>query len=83
MRTCKNCKTKFDPQYNKVQNVCSFTCAIELTNERNKIAKKKAWTREKKKRKEALKTRSEYQNELQVIFNKWIRLTKENKELKK
>ena len=74
MRTCKNCKTKFDPQYNKVQNVCSFTCAIELTNERNKIAKKKAWTREKKKRKEALKTRSEYQNELQVIFNKWIRL---------
>lgn len=73
-RTCKNCKTKFEPQYNKVQNVCSFTCAIELTNERNEKAKKKAWTKEKKERKEALKTRSDYQNELQVIFNKWIRL---------
>lgn len=74
MRTCKNCKTKFEPQYNKVQNVCSFSCAIELTNERNKKAKKKAWNKEKKQRKEALKTNSDYIKELQVIFNKWVRL---------
>jgi len=74
MRTCKNCKTKFDPQYNSVQSVCSFECSIELVKANSEKSKKKAWTREKKKRKEALKTRSEYQNELQVIFNKWIRL---------
>lgn len=74
MRICKNCKTKFEPQYNKVQNVCSFSCAIELTNERNKKAKQKAWNKEKKKRKDALKTNSDHVKELQVIFNKFIRL---------
>ncbi len=78
-RTCKNCKTKFEPQYNKVQNVCSFTCAIELTNERNEKAKKKAWTKEKKERKEALKTNADYVRELQTIFNKFIRLRDKNK----
>ena len=34
MRTCKQCKIKFEPQYNKIQNVCSLSCAIELTNKR-------------------------------------------------
>lgn len=74
MRACKNCKNKFEPQYNKVQNVCSFSCAIELTNQKNKLVKSKEWTKEKKIRKEALKTNSDYIKELQVIFNKWIRL---------
>jgi len=79
MRTCKQCKIKFEPQYNKIQNVCSLSCAIELTNKRNNIAKNKTWDKEKKKRKDALKTNSDYIRELQVIFNKFIRLRDKDK----
>lgn len=74
MRTCKNCKCKFEPQYSSVQPVCSIACAIEDTNKKSKIKASKDWRVEKKKRKEKLKTNSDYLNELQVIFNKWIRL---------
>ena len=73
MRTCKNCKNKFEPQYNKVQNVCSFSCAIELTNQKNKLVKSKEWTKEKKIRKEALKTNSDWLKETQKVVNKYIR----------
>jgi hypothetical protein len=38
-RTCKNCSIKFTPQYNAVQEVCNFSCAIELKKKRD--AKKK------------------------------------------
>lgn len=69
-RTCKNCKTKFEPQYNSVQSVCSFECALED----GKKNRDKKWKKEKKVRSEALKTNSDYVRELQVIFNKFIRL---------
>ena len=36
--------------------------------------KAKQWNKEKKERKEALKTNSDYVRELQVVFNKFIRL---------
>tara|TARA_R110001599_G_scaffold180686_1_gene373341 strand:- start:65 stop:595 length:531 start_codon:yes stop_codon:yes gene_type:complete len=74
MRTCKNCKDKFEPQYNSVQSVCSFECSIELTKANSKKKAKKEWSKEKKKRKDALKTNSDYIKELQVVFNKWVRL---------
>ena len=74
MRTCKNCKCKFEPQYNSVQSVCSFECSIELTKKNQKKKAQKEWNKEKKKRKEALKTKSDHLKELQVLFNKWIRL---------
>ena len=47
---------------------------IKAELELKKKESKKAWSKEKKERKEKLKTRTDYQNELQVIFNKWIRL---------
>jgi hypothetical protein len=74
MRTCKNCKIKFEPQYNTVQPYCDFECALEHNKILNEKKAKKDWTKEKKKRKEKLKTNSDYIKELQVIFNKWIRL---------
>jgi hypothetical protein len=74
MKTCKNCKEKFEPKYSSVQQVCGFECSIELTNKNKKSKVKKEWTKEKKQRKDKLKTNSEYRNELQVIFNKWVRL---------
>ena len=79
MRNCKNCGKKFEPQYNKVQQVCSFECSIELA--KNKIKKKqsKDWNKEKSKRKEALKTNADYVRELQKIFNTYIRERDKNK----
>jgi len=69
-RTCKICKTKFNPQYNSVQPACSIKCAIEYTNN----LKAKKWKVEKKVLKEKLKTTSDYLKELQTVFNQWIRL---------
>ena len=70
MRTCKFCKTKFEPIYSSVQMTCSISCSIDLTN----LNSSKSWKKEKKKRKDALKTNSDYVRELQVVFNKYIRL---------
>lgn len=49
--------------------ICSFECAVVY---KQKLADK-AWKKEKKVRKEKLKTRTDHLNELQVIFNKYIR----------
>ena len=68
MRTCKNCKSKFE-QVRSNQIVCSPLCAYDY----QKKQKAKQWNKEKKERKEKLKTRSEHLNELQVIFNAFIR----------
>jgi len=74
MKLCKNCKERFKPTYNTLQQVCSFECSIELSKKLSEKKKAKEWNKEKKVRKERLKTKSDHQNELQVIFNKWIRL---------
>ena len=72
MRKCKICGIKFKPQYNSVQLVCSAKCGYEYA----KKQKAKDWKKRKKEKKESLKTRTDHLNELQKIFNKWIRLSK-------
>lgn len=79
MRTCKNCKCKFEPQYNTVQQTCSFECAIELSQKNKEKKDKKVWRKEKKRIKESLKTNADYVRELQVVFNKFIRLRDKTK----
>ena len=74
MKLCKNCKEPFKPTYNSVQQVCSFECSIELSKTLAEKKKAKQWNKEKKVRKEKLKTNSDYLKELQVVFNKWVRL---------
>ncbi|MAG50026.1 hypothetical protein CL621_00090 [archaeon] len=74
MRKCKNCKDKFEPKYNSVQEVCSYECAIELNQKR----KDKEWKKEKKVRKEALKTREDYFQETLKAFNAYIRARDKN-----
>ncbi len=73
MRTCKNCKCKFEPQYNAVQPCCTFECAIEYDKSIREKKAKKEWNKEKKKRKEALKTREDYFQEALGAFNSFIR----------
>lgn len=70
MKKCKICGVKFEPKYSSVQNVCSYKCAIDYSKQQ----KQKDWTKRKKVIKDSLKTRSEHLNELQKIFNTWIRL---------
>ncbi len=73
-KKCRNCKEFFDP-YKSTAIACSLGCAIELTNKAN--AKK--WRKEKAERKEKLKTNQDHVRELQVVFNKWIRLRDKDK----
>lgn len=68
-RTCKICKIKFEPKYSSVQMTCTVRCAIEY----GKILQAKAWRKEKKILKEKLKTKSDYEKELEKVFNAYIR----------
>ena len=69
-RTCKVCKKRFEPQYNSVQPTCSWECALEYM----KKDKAKKWKKEKKELKEKLKTKSDYEKDLERIFNRFIRI---------
>ena len=77
MPRCKNCKEKFD-QYEFNNKFCKeLDCQVKkglFLLEKKKATQKKEWNKEKKSRKDKLKTKSDYLKELQVIFNKWIRL---------
>lgn len=74
MSRCKACKIKFEA-VRPLQQVCSYKCAIEY----KKAQEKKKWQKEKKQIKESLKTLQDHIKELQIIFNKFIRLRDKNK----
>lgn len=65
----KECKKKFMPVLNG-QVVCSPLCGVAYA----RTVSVKNWKKEKKVRKDKLKTRKDHLNELQVIFNRFIRL---------
>jgi len=74
---CKSCKSKFEQKYFLQKYCMDDICQNLMIKEalkKSKAKKVKEWNKEKKVRKEALKTLSEYKKELQVIFNKFIRL---------
>lgn len=74
---CKDCKKEFTPFYKNgviVSKIC-VTCLIE----KRKRIERKDWSKEKKKRLESLKTHSEWLNELQKVFNTYIRARDEGK----
>jgi len=70
MPRCKICKIKFEPKYFNQKTCVSVECILSHSKE----VKRKEWNKRKQKKKEALKTKQDYQKELQVIFNKFIRL---------
>ena len=67
-KRCKVCKEEYLP-WNSLQKVCSPKCAIVHT----KNEKQKARKRDTRKRKEALKTKSDWLKEAQTAFNAYIR----------
>lgn len=68
-KKCKVCKKEFTPRF-PLQIVCDYLCAIELT----KIQKEKNWKKRKPELREKLKTKGDFIQELQKIFNEFIRL---------
>ena len=70
---CKQCKTPFE-RMKPLQAVCSPICAIGYSKVLEAKKQRKEWSIEKKKIKESLKTYSDYIQELQKIFNTFIRL---------
>lgn len=71
-KKCKNCSELFK-QFRPLQNVCSLECSIELSNTKQKEIERMLWNKEKKVRKDALKTREDYYQDALVMFNKFIR----------
>jgi len=75
---CKHCKIKFEQKYSSLEKYCNDDiCQNLMIKEaitKSKAKKVKEQRKEKKEALERLKTNSDYKKELQVIFNKWIRL---------
>ena len=71
---CKNpsCKAVYTKQ-KPGQKVCSIACAIEFAKIEKMNAIKKADRKDYRAKKEALKTRREWLNESQAVFNSYIR----------
>lgn len=75
---CKQCGERFE-RVRPLQAVCCYTCAIEYSKQQREKKAKKEWNIEKKKIKESLKTKKDYEKELQIIFNSYIRERDKNK----
>jgi len=81
LRKCLHCKLKFIPR-SDTHTVCSIECSRHFAAkkiEEIKRKQQKEWNKEKKVRKEKLKSRTDHLNELQVIFNKYVRLRDKDK----
>ena len=82
MPRCLCCSEKFEKKYKSQQGRFKFCllkeeCIAEwrkVRREYEEAENKKAWNKEKRERKQSLKTKQNYESELEVIFNKWIRL---------
>lgn len=78
---CRNCKKKHTP-FNSLNNWCQEidcqTARAMFLLEKAKKKGKQDWAKEKKTLKESLKTKADYEKELEVIFNTFIRLRDAN-----
>lgn len=74
LKECEMCSKPFK-QFNSTQKVCSGRCALDYA--RGKTPKKQK--KELKELKERLKTKGQHLKELQIIFNKFIRLRDKGK----
>lgn len=76
-RKCKQCGEVFQ-KTSPLQMVCSVSCSYAYAKTQREKKEKKEWNKKKKELKEKLKTRSDYEKEVQTVFNKWIRLRDKN-----
>lgn len=78
LRKCKFCDVEFKPTYSTMQSTCSPRCAIEYSKKIQIAKDNREWQREKKVRKEALLSHSEWLNLFQKVFNTYIRTRDKN-----
>jgi len=78
LKPCVICGTEFK-QFKSTQKVCSTPCAIQYAKQKEKDKAEKEWRKEKRERKEKLKSNSQHIQELQKIFNEFIRLRDQDK----
>lgn len=67
-KKCKVCRQPFTP-WNTLQKACSPKCALEFVRARQRAERRK----DTRRRKEAMKTRSDWLKEAQTAFNRYIR----------
>lgn len=70
MARCKICKYKFEVKIFNQKTCFDPVCVLAWSKE----VKAKQWKEQKKVIKESLKTKKDYEKELETIFNKFIRL---------
>lgn len=72
-RKCKNCGVTFEKK-RPLQSACSPICAFEWAKKLKEKKESKEWKERKREMQEELKTLSDYKKDLQIVFNKFIRL---------
>lgn len=72
-KTCRECKGKFLPKM-ALQVVCGLKCSISYAKKKTEEKEKKEWAKRKKEGKESLKTKSEYEKDLEKEINQIVRL---------
>ena len=70
MPRCRICKDKFEAKFFNQKTCFNASCVIEFKN----ITKQKEWKERKKVLKDGLKRKQDYEKDLEVVFNKFIRL---------
>ena len=71
-RKCVNCGEVFQ-KVRPLQNTCDYVCAIEHAQHLKEKQEAKGWKERKRATKEKLKTKQDYEKELQTVFNTFIR----------
>lgn len=77
-RKCVYCQMVFQ-KTKPLQNTCGVNCSIQHAKHLREKKERQEWRKEKKKRVEKLKTKSDYEKELEVVFNEFIRLRDKDK----
>lgn len=75
-KKCFICKVDFTPS-RPLQKVCGYVCGIELSKrlrEKKEKTEKKFESKKMKARKENIKTKQDYEKELQALVNKFVKI---------
>lgn len=78
-KKCRHCGNTFTLTYSTTQVTCSVNCSIAYSKSKETKKQAKQWANEKKERKTALMSHSEWLKLLQVVFNTFIRERDKNK----
>lgn len=72
IKKCKVCKTEYR-QFRSMDKVCSLDCAVALAKQQTQAEADKAIRKDTQRRKEKIKTKSDWAREAQKEFNAYIR----------